>query len=263
MTVTDSLLLTVDELHALCRVAELSLPRFVTAADSGEVAVDAAALRGLAARGLLELTGDEALDAVRVTDRLTRLLAPCSAARLLAEIEIESGGRLARLAITTKADRPVTLLTGLDAGLVEIECVNADVENVLTRLCRVDEVADSAAGEAFVVDAEAQADADAMAVEGDDEAAVDTLAAAGLPRRVARAWVAAVVGRRLAVFVRVARRFTGSFEAAELRWLVAGDGTAWRVEPEDGAAVITPVGRQTLGEDLTDLAGRTGKVANR
>jgi hypothetical protein len=272
----DSLVLTVDELRALRRVAALSLPRFVTAADSGAVAVDAAALRGLAARGLVRLTGRAAPDAVRVAESLTRLLAPFSAARLLAEIEVESGGRITHLACAAAADGSATLLTQRDIGLVSVERVQADVGQVLARRCRIDEVTESAGEVRFTVDAETQADADALALAGDGDAAIGTLTAAGVPRRTARSWITAVTGRRLAVAVRVARRLrdhpTGPYEAAELRWLVAGDGTAWRVEPgqtdpADAAApaydaepppvaVITTAGRTALGADLAGLVGR-------
>ena len=276
----DPLVLTVDELRALCRVAELSLPRFVTAADSGAVAVDTAALRGLAARGLVRLTGRATLDAIQVTETLTRLLAPCSAARLLAEIEIESSGRVTNFAGAAGVDRSVTLFTELGTGLVSVERVTTDVDQVLARHCRIAELTESAGGAGFAVDAEVQADADALALAGDEDAAVGTLTAGGVPEQIARAWIVAVTGRRLAVAVTAVRRSGGGIvEAGELRWLVAGDGTAWRVESgateaaempaaydvePPSIAVITPVGRAVIAADLAALAGRpvTREVAN-
>jgi hypothetical protein len=57
-----------------------------------------------------------------------------------------------------------------------------------------------------------------------------------------------VLGRRYAVEVRAARNRgdgpAGPFEAAELRWVVAGDGTAWRVgaAPADRPGAPLPAG---------------------
>ncbi|HEU5160084.1 MAG TPA: hypothetical protein VFU43_24010 [Streptosporangiaceae bacterium] len=255
-------LFTVDELRALRRVAEIELPRFVCEGDAGHVAVDAAALRGLAVRGLVTLE-----DGVRVGGELTRLLAPCSSARLLAEVELESAGRLTHIALAAGTER-VTLLTERDAGLVSVERVDADPGEVLARVCRLDEVAEVGAGAGFTVAAEAHTEADGLVLDGALDAAARLLTEAGVQASSARAWVTAVAGRRYAASLSVARRRDdgGPVEAGELRWLVAGDGTAWRVEPAEPPlapwpdlrppeyAVITPAGRPELHRDLAALA---------
>src|SRR5439155_22102173 len=50
-----ALLVTIDELRALRRIMDIWLPGFVVEEDDEDLRVDAAALRGLAARGLVSL----------------------------------------------------------------------------------------------------------------------------------------------------------------------------------------------------------------
>jgi hypothetical protein len=274
-------LFTIDELRAVRRLAEIELPHFVTAADAGHVAVDAAALRGLAVRGLVTLGDCTALGGVRIGGELTRLLGPCSSPRLLAEVEMECAGRLTHVAVAVgvavDADGPAIRLTELPAGLVAIEMADADPGQVLAQVCRLDEVAEPGTGAGFTVSAEAQPAADRLVLDGVPEAAVRLLMNAGVEAGPARAWVAAVAGRRYAASVSVARRRheagrveAGRVEAGELRWLVAGDGTAWRVEPAAATepttdpwpaiegpeyAMIAPCTRQALYDHLAALTG--------
>ena len=270
----SSALFTVDELRALRRVADVELPHFVSAGDTGHVAVDAAALRGLAVRGLVTLDRGTAIDGVKVDGELDRLLGPCSSPYVLAEVEMESAGRLTHIAVVVGMDRRATLLTELPAGLVSVECAGADVSRLLACVCRLDEVAETDIGVGFTVAAEAQLEADGLVLGGAPEAAVDLLMRAGIQASAARTWVAAVAGRRYAASVSVARRRRpegGAVEAGELRWLVAGDGTAWRVDPAEAGepsaapwpdiqgpecAVITTSTRRALYRDLTALAGQ-------
>jgi hypothetical protein len=93
---------------------------------------------------------------------------------------------------------------------------------------------------------------------------VALLTAAGASQAAARGWVAAVCTRRRAVAVSVARNLgdgpDGPFESGELRWLVAGDGTGWRVDPgELPMAVVRPAGADQLARGLDLLLGRSGQ----
>lgn len=272
-------LFTIDELRAVRRLAEIELPHFVTAADAGHVAVDAAALRSLAVRGLVTLGEGTVLDGVRLRGELTRLLAPCSSPRLLAEVEMESAGRLTHVAVAAGPAGPAIRLTELPAGLVAIEEADADLGQLLAHVCRLDEVAEAGTGAGFTVSAETQSAADRLVLDGVPDAAVRLLTSAGVESDSAGGWVAAVAGRRYAASVSVARRHEGGrVEAGELRWLVAGDGTAWRVAPVAAAksaaksaavppavpwpaiegpedAMITPCTRQALHDDLAALTG--------
>ncbi|TDD92507.1 hypothetical protein [Actinomadura rubrisoli] len=135
------MIVTIDELRALRRIAYLSLPSFVTAGDTGDLAVDAAAIRGLAARDLVALPEAEPLDGVRVAGGLRRLLGPCASPRTLAEIVIERepGGRTARYSVAAGDAPPVTLLTALPAGLGSVELLDTDAGTLLPRLCGLDE----------------------------------------------------------------------------------------------------------------------------
>lgn len=261
MNASDELVLTVDELRALRRVADLVLPAFVTTGDRGEARVDAAALRGMALRGLIDLDGDSPLEPVRVADELAEALGPCTSASMLAEVELET----TRLAIVIGVEHPVTMLTALDGGFVAVERADADAGEVLERLCRLHEVTEPAASWAFTIDAETQAKADALVLAGDPDSAVAVLTEGGMPEQTAKAWTAAVDGRRLAAAVSVACRLDdGLITAGELRWLVAGDGTAWRVEADEAPAdpeqdtppllaVVSTVGRDVLRGHLTAL----------
>lgn len=254
-----SLVLTVDELRALSRLVEVSLPRFVTDGDPDEVRVDAAALRGMAARGLVTIQDAAELADVRLADELDRRLAPCATASLLAEVEVETGGTLARYAVVGWTGGPVARLTdrpaGYGAGFVALELADRPVSGVLAQLCGLDAVTGPGDGGAFTVDVDAHAEADELVLDGDREGAVAVLTAAGAPAAAARGWVAAVCARHRAVAVSVARNLgdgpDGPFESTELRWLVAGDGTGWRVDPgELSQAVVRPADAGELARGL-------------
>jgi hypothetical protein len=139
-----SLVLTVDELRALSRLVDVSLPRFVTEHDRDEVRVDAAALRGLAARGLATIQDAAELADIRLVDELDHRLAPCATASLLAEVEVETGGTLARHAVVGWTGGPVARLTdgpdGNGAGFVALELTDRPVSGVLAGLCGLDTV---------------------------------------------------------------------------------------------------------------------------
>jgi hypothetical protein len=257
----EPVVFTVDELRALGRLMEICLPRFVTEDDEEDPCVDAAALRGMALRGLVTIDGSA--DVLLSRDLDTRL-APCTTANLLAEVEVEAGGVLSRCAVVARTGGPAALLTegpaGLGAGFVSLGPTEVPVPNLLAGLCGFDQVTGPAAGHRFTVDVDAHAAADELALEGDTDGAVSVLTGAGVPPARARAWVTAVCTRRRAVAVSVARNLgdgpDGPFESQELRWLAAGDGTAWLVEPGGAVtSVLTPAAPDELTRHLAAVTG--------
>lgn len=252
MSSVSRLVVSVDELRAVHRFTRLCLPRFVMEDDEEDPRVDAAALRGLAARGLIELCPDDVL----VADPLDRLLAPGRAARRIAEIDVEAPGVLDRHAVIDGASGTAVVFTELPGGLVSLRLTVAGLPGEVRRLCRLDEITASASGTEFTITAEAHRHADELVLSGAATAAMEALIAAGVLELAARAWISAVCSRRCAVAVTVARSYRdgteGPFEVGETRWLVAGDGTAWRVSadepaehgddpsPGDALSVLTP-----------------------
>lgn len=276
---TGPLVVTVDELRALRRLDDLRLPRFLADDEPPErktaVRVDAAALRGLAARDLLRTGGG---GTVAPCATLAALLAPYAAPTLFVEIEAEADGRLRNAALAGHGDHGLGALAELAedqlAGLLTLELVADTAYQALLRMCHLDVVAEHPAGEAFTIDAATHAEADELALQGDVPEAVARLVAGGVTETVAAAWVDAMLRRLGAVAVTTAHRTGGVVEAADLRWLVGPDGAAWRVttgEPPHrsdtlGAAatavtapvpgsVITPVGAPVLRAALADLVG--------
>lgn len=263
------LVVSLDELRAVHRLTGLCLPRFVVADDEEDPRVDAAALRGLAARGLVDLCPDDVL----VVDPLDRLLAPGRATRWIAEIDIETPGGLDRHAVIAGAAGTAVVATQLAGGLVSLRPSVADLPAEVRRLCRLDEVSAPASATGFTVAVETHRHADELVLSGAATAATEVLTAAGVAEPAARTWITAVCGRRCAVAVAVARSYgpDGPFEVGEVCWLVAGDGTAWRVtadeppeharpehdwesSPDDALSVLTPATGDELRAALDLLA---------
>ncbi|MGI8754374.1 MAG: hypothetical protein ACR2MB_00650 [Acidimicrobiales bacterium] len=84
----STLVVSVDELRAVCRTTDAVLPAFVTDDDEQIMAVDIAALRGLAARGLVALTDEQDL---WMADQVLAVLAPTRGARLVVEVDEDTG----------------------------------------------------------------------------------------------------------------------------------------------------------------------------
>jgi len=264
--VTAPLVLTVDELRALHRVTGAWVPTFVAEDDSRDSRVDVAALRGLAARGLVDLVPDAAGE-FALADRLAGHLAPYRDARLVAEVEVEDPAALHQYAVGG-ADT-VGLLTELAGGLTTLRLPAASASRAIVDLCRLGEVAARpGTSTGFEVDAEAHTEADDLALAGDRDAAVEHLVRAGAPMAAAAAWIDALTKRRCAAAVRVGTTGEphpaagGTYTGGELRWLVGGDGTAWRVSlRHTGAAddvspavsVLAPVGAADLLRRLDEL----------
>lgn len=228
------IVLTVDELGALDRIVGLALPRFVTADDEADLRVDAAAIRGLAARGLVTIDEADAADPITLSAALAGLLAPCRGATAVAELVVETGGATARHALFAAGNAPTTHYLEQPAGLVRVDLTTRPFADKVRELCRLDELTRYGNGSlAFGVGADAHVAADDRLVAGDPAGAVATLVAAGAPAEAARGWADAVSGRRIAVTLTVA----GRDRAGEVRWLVAADGTPWQIAAGLNASV--------------------------
>jgi hypothetical protein len=274
--VDPTLVVSVDELRAVHRLTGLCLPRFVVADDEDDPRVDVAALRGLAARDLVVLS-PECPDSpgcpdtpgspdggVLLADPLVQLLAPSHVARRIVEIDVEASGVLDRHAVITGEAGTAVVVTEFDGGLVGLRRAKA---GEVRRLCGVDEVTELGAAMSFTVCAVALREADELALRGAGPTAVEVLTAAGVGEQTALAWITAVRERTCAVAVAVARSCgdggpDGPFEIDEMRWLVTGDGTAWRVTAarsslEEVRSVLTRVTRVTRDE-LGDALEQVG-----
>jgi len=239
----EALVLTVDELRVLHRVAGAWLPAFAAVDDPVDARVDAAALRGLAARGLVELPPLRAGRAPLVRAAvLTGLRDP----RTAAEVVVESRGTACRFAVAENAGGDRVLLSARPGGLLDVSTVDSTVAAEVARRCEVAELAEPTDQTQWTVPAVAHVEADERAVAGDPDAA-DTLIAAGVAPDTAGAWIRAVATRRRSVAVGAASRGAGTAAGGgELRWLVGGDRSAWRVEREGDRSVVTRVGPAAL-----------------
>ncbi|MGH3742653.1 MAG: hypothetical protein ACRDT1_15190 [Micromonosporaceae bacterium] len=243
---------SVDELRALAVVSPLTLPRFVTR-EASDPKVDAAALRGLAARGLVLLDPDP--DVVRLAPELTRMLAPCESPHLMIEAEWEVADVVASHAIVASREGESVVFSELPGGLVTASA--SDTIPDPTVLWGLDQV--TRAGEVrFTVPTGDYLDADDQVLAGSPGKAVEVLANAGASTAAARAWVDAVSRRSRTVAVTIARNLgdgrSGPYAGGEWCWLVGADGTGWRVvtepdapaagasrEPSDASATVTSV----------------------
>jgi len=274
---SEVVMLSVDELRALGRVVDLVVPAFVEDDDPADPTVDLAAIRGLMARGLVAASGAEPGDAVRLDDGLAAMLAPARSARVLAEVDEEVGDLGPHTWAAVGDDvGPSTIVVEHGPGLVSVELDPDSVATVVAARCRVDDVAADAGPEGFTVALGAQVAADEAVLEGDLERAVDLLRQAGAPDESARRWTDVVATRRRATGVQIARNVgsgpDGPFEAAEVHWLVAADGTAWQLvveleaeggdhafdldhdaeEADDISVVMAPVRREDLRAALDE-----------
>lgn len=243
------LVLTADELRALARLVGYWLPADVTDDDDADMRIDLAAVRGLAARGLVP--GDEPLAGV---------LEPLAAPRTVVEIDADEAG--VRRWYAAAGDSSTTVLAGRVDGLVDAELLDESPAVAVPRVVLLPRAHARAADCGFDVDADAFAEADDLVVSGEDGPAFDVLRDAGVPAGPAAAWLRAITGRRFAAAVRVAHHdargghdaTTSRFVGDELRWLVAGDGTVWQVTPiHSGLHRVAPVDPGEVREALDHL----------
>ncbi|MEU0558031.1 hypothetical protein [Dactylosporangium sp. NPDC006015] len=237
---TTRLTLTLDELRALSRLADHWLPADVTD-DDADLRIDLAAVRGLAARGLVP--GEEPLAGV---------LAPLTGPRTAVEIDADEAGT--RRWYAAAGDTSTTVLAGGPDGLVDVELLDGSPAAVVPRLLLLPAAQAEATG--FDVPADALAEADELVAGGAEDAALDVLCRAGVPAGPAASWLGAITGRRSAAAVRVAHHdpATGRSAVGELRWLVAGDGTAWQVTAVHGGLHrVAPADPGDVRESLDHL----------
>jgi len=134
---TGPIVLTVDELRALDRCLDLTLPAFVVADDPRDLRVDVAALRGLALRGLITLHSGAGAAAAEIgpvvaSPALERVLAPSIGATVIAELDIDAE----RFAVLAATDPPVAVLAEDHVGLVRLELHDEDALTVMLGLVR-------------------------------------------------------------------------------------------------------------------------------
>jgi hypothetical protein len=253
--VTERLVLGVDELRAAARLAGVPVPFLVAADDPHDPRVDLAALRGLAARGLV--TGLEAADpepAGPLATVVDALVEP----ELVLEVERDGG----RDTLQAEGQGGGLTLTALPGGLVEVglgapPTGHEGLDELLGLAPPVADVPLVGVVE-FEVPVSVHVEADELVLAGDAEAAVALLSGSGVAHPTAVRWTAAVAGRRGATALRVARRRNGVVVGHELRWLVAGDGAIWLVDAGDereGAATsrVRRVGAAELRAALDEL----------
>ena len=227
------LVVSVDELRAICRVTDAVLPAFVTDDDAKIEAVDIAALRGLAARGLVALTDDEDL---WIADDVLAALSPTRDARLLVEIDEDTGFESRTWAALGGDAGPTTVMAEYGPGLVTMEAVPMAVAEVVAERCGLAGVRAEVEYLGFTVPRAAHEAMGDLLDEGATGMAAEPLLAAGAPADAAVSFVEALVARRRAMAVQVARNVgtgdEGPFEAAEVRWVEGPDGTAWQLVVE-------------------------------
>lgn len=252
------LVVSVDELRAVCRATDAVLPVFVSDGDAEIEAVDIAALRGLAARGLVALTDDQDL---WIADDVLAVLAPTKAASFVVEVDEDTGFDNRTWAAVGGDAGPTAVMGEHGPGLVTMEVLSPGVAEVVSERCGLAGVRTHVEDLGFTVPRAAHEAMGDEIDEGSTGLAAEPLLAAGAPADAAVAFVEALVARRRAIAVQVARNLgtgdDGPFEAAEVRWVEGPDGTAWRLvveladedEPMVDAALA---GSTTVGEERED-----------
>jgi len=224
---------SIDELRAVCRVTDAVLPPLVTDEDDEIEAVDVAALRGLAARGLVALVDDEEL---WIADDLLATLAPTRAARIVVEVAEHVGDESRMWAALGSDTGPTTVMSEHGPGLLRLEVLRSGVAGIVIDRCDLTGVQAGVTDHGFTVPRAVHEAMSNAIDEGATGAATDALAGAGTPAEAADAFVEAMTARRRAVAVQVALNLgtdgDGPFEAAEVRWVEGPDGTAWRMVVE-------------------------------
>jgi hypothetical protein len=274
-----SLLLSVDELRAAARLAGVPVPPLVAEDDPDDPRVDLAALRGLAARGLVVGLAEADPEPAGI---LAAALAALDEPTWLLDVELDTSpepllpaepragsgfGGPGRdddprhgLRQWNEVQGPggSASMTALLGGLVHIhlDAERHGAAELADRCGLPDHVATDDIG--FEVAVAGHVDADALALQGDLDGAVTILADCGVPVVAARQWVDAVASRRSAAAVRLVRRLDqGVAEVRELRWLVGGDGEVWQVDAglQQDAAHVRRVSAGHLRAELADVLG--------
>jgi hypothetical protein len=272
-----SLVLSVDELQAGARLAGVPVPPMAADDDPDDPRVDLAALRGLAARGLVAGLADADPEP---SGLLSAVLAALDEPDWLLDVEIDvdlapdrsphqpgngrslPGSRQHRRWNSLCGPGGAASVTALLGGLVHVDLdAVPDSAAELAVRCGLPDVgagrvapAPGSGSDGFEVKAAAHVEADALALAGELDAAVAALVAAGVPSGAASGWVAAVATYRSAAAVRLARRIGGgAVEERELRWLVGGDDRVWRIGGDGDVSRVSAVGVDGVRATLADL----------
>ncbi len=257
---TRSMVVSVDELRAASRLVGAGMPPLLAEGDPDDPRVDLAALRGLAARGLV--VGMEDGDPEPVGDlgdtlaALDDLLGLAEAAR---DMGAGANGAGERWAVARGRTATVTLRlrTG---GLVDVDIDVEDPGSVIVDGCALDDLETTSAVVAppWSVDSDALETAEDLIEGGEGSRAATVLESAGVPDAAAGHWVRAVEQRRGATSVTVARLLGDPDDAVEVRdvrWLVDGDGLGWRVDSEEmETTVVRLTTADELRQELTEMA---------
>lgn len=261
------LVVTVDEVRALARLRGADLPAAL--ADDGEAdsRVDAAAVRGLVARGLAAVddrglagTGAEVVP----VPGLGALLDVLDAAVSFVEVDLDEEGDERRAVAVAGPAGTAALIEG-PAGLWRV-VDGVDLVELVTALARPAVVGPEPAGAypadgGFSCPAAAHVEADDRLASGDTEGAEGVLVAAGVAVETAHAWAVAVADRRAAVAVHAAHaEGPGRWRLDELRVVVGPDGRRWRLDVVDGPAVGAAAAEQRWDDHHQDRPGRPDDV---
>jgi hypothetical protein len=245
---------SVDELRALSRLTGMPLAPMLQAepAEQPDAPLcDVVAVRSLVARGLVWLAaGHDGVPRPVLAPGCRRALAPLAAAEEIVEVELEVGGELLRHVLASggggllhlaERDPDVWALRDDDRGLGE---------RLATMVERHADGATPPRGVRLELPTATHLVVDALLLEGFDDQVEPELGRAGVPGPAARAWAAALTGRRGAGAVRAARRGGGDvFAGGEVRWVAAGPHGLWLVSEGDqgeGTTVVRDVAADEL-----------------
>jgi len=254
------MVMSVDELRAASRLVGAGMPPLLAEGDPDDPLVDLAALRGLAARGLV--VGLEAADPEPAGD-LADALAVLDDMVALVELERELGAAAAGAGErwTLARGRTGTVVLRLrTGGLADVDLDVSDPGSVVVDGCALDDLETPPATVPlpWSVDSDALETAEDLILDGDQSGAAAVLMAAGAPEAAAAHWVRAVRQRRGGASVTVARLLgdpEGAVEIRDVRWLVDGDGLGWRVDSgETETTVVRPTTSDELRRELTGMA---------
>jgi len=258
--VTRSLVVSVDELRAAGRLVGAGMPPILAEGDPDDPRVDLAALRGLAARGLM--SGLEDGDP-EPTGELAEVLAALDDLVALAEVArdrgAENGGAGERRAVARGRTGTVAIqLRG--GGLVDVTMDVVDPAALIVDGCALGDIEapPPVVPLPWSVDGDTLETAEDLILGGEGSRAVAVLASAGVPDDAAGHWVRAVEQRRGGASVTVARLLGDPEDAVEvrdIRWLVDGDGLGWRVDSgEMETTIVRVTSAPELHRELTEMA---------
>jgi hypothetical protein len=252
--------LAVDELRALSGLAGWPLPPMLQEAAGDDAGMpNVVAVRCMLAHGVLQLaesgTGEPRIEPA---PGVRQALAALTAADLLAEVETEVGGDLVRHVLAQGGGATVRL----SEREPDVWSINSEASPLRTAVAAIVTAHTAAcappAGIELTISVADHLRVDALVVEGFADEVEPALLAAGVAAGPARAWAAALTGRRGAGAVRVARRTAnGSQAGGDVRWVAAGPRGLWLLKELPGEAP-DPVAAATRISDVAPAAVTRG-----